>query len=102
MTKVIKELGAREDVWTAPYATLKPVPDAPDIIVQKRPLVVGGKTHVLVVNPKYQPREVRVKLSGCKGSGEAADALGGEAGKVEAETLTDRLEGLEAKCYVLP
>ena len=101
MTEVLKEIGAQEKVWVAPYATLRPVADTPDIIVQERPFSLGGKTYVLVVNPKYEAREVRVKLPGCKAKGAAQDALGGKAGMIESAILTDRLEALESKCYVI-
>lgn len=101
MVVVMKEIGAQQQVWTAPYAALRPKSLSPDIVVQRRPYVCGGKTYVLVVNPKYEPREVRVKLPGIRRTGEAKDALGGTPGKITNGELTDTLQALQAKCYVL-
>lgn len=102
MTGIMRELGGHAAVWTAPYATLQPVNLTPDVIVQKRPYAWQGKTYVLVVNTKYTAQAVRVKLPGCKAQGAVSDALAGSPGQVAKEELTDNLQPLQAKCYVLP
>jgi hypothetical protein len=101
MTGLLKELGSRQAVWTAPYAGLRPQGLSPDVIVQRRPLRVAGKTYLLVVNPKYEARPVRVKLPGCKLAGPVRDDLGGTPGQIKGGELTDTLAGLQTKCYVL-
>ncbi len=101
MTGVLKELGAREQTWTAPYAALRPVAVSPDIIVQRKPYTRDGKTYLLVVNPQYDARPVTMKLPGARQTGVARDDLGGTPGQLKGEELTDTLEGLQAKCYVL-
>ena len=101
LSAIVKELGARQGIWTAPYAALRPQSLSPDLIVQRKPYAMGGKTYLLVVNPKYEPRAVRVKLPGVKRSGAVPDALGGTPGKITNGELTDTLEALQAKCYIL-
>jgi hypothetical protein len=100
LSAIVKELGARQQLWTAPYSTLRPESLGPDLIVQHKPYLAGGKTYLLVVNPKYDARPVKVRLPGVKTSGAVQDALGGTPGKITNGELTDTLEGLQAKCYV--
>ncbi|MBU0610251.1 MAG: hypothetical protein KKI08_20370, partial [Armatimonadetes bacterium] len=101
MTQVMKEIGGQQRLWLSPHATLRPENLTPEVVVQQKPFACGEKTYVLVVNPKYEPREVRVKLPGVKTTGEVKDALGGPPGKLAGGELTDTLEALQAKCYEL-
>lgn len=101
MTVLIKELAAREGLWTAPYATVRPHSDSPDVIIQRKPYARDGKTYLLVVNPKYEARPVKITLPGYKPQAEIRDELGGSSARVKGGVLTDTLDGLQAKCYVL-
>jgi len=102
MTAVIKELAARQHLWTAPYAQLQVENQSPAVVVQRRPYLVENKIHLLVVNPTYREQKVRLRLPGLKQSGAIEDALGGPSARVVSHLLTDSLEPLQAKCYALP
>ncbi|MCE5238748.1 LamG domain-containing protein [bacterium] len=101
MTQVMKELGGLQRLWLSPHAALRPENLTPEVVVQRQPFACGGRTYLLVVNPKYEGRAVRVKLPGVKRTGQVKDGLGGTAGKIAGGELTDTLEALQAKCYEL-
>ena len=101
MTQVMKELGGQQRLWLSPCASLRPENLTPEVVVQQKPFACAGKTYLLVVNPKYEPREVKVRLPDVKATGVAKDVLGGTAGKIAGGELTDTLEALQAKCYEL-
>lgn len=101
MAEVMKELGAQEALWLSPVAKLQAENLNPETVVQKRPYLRDGKPCLLVVNPRYDPQPVRVKLPGVTRQGEAKDALGGTPGKLGGGELTDTLEPLQGKVYEL-
>jgi len=101
MAQVMKQLGGLQRLWLSPHAALRPENLTPEVVVQRQPFACAGKSYLLVVNPKYEGRAVRVKLPGVKRTGEVKDELGGTAGKIAGGELTDTLEALQAKCYEL-
>jgi hypothetical protein len=101
MAQVMKELGGQQRLWLAPRAKLRPENLTPEVVVQRQPVTAAGKTYLLVGNPKYEPRDVRVKLPGTRTTGAVTDVLGGTAGKLVGGELGDTLGALQAKCYEL-
>ena len=101
LCRVGAELSAKKEVWTAPYASLRPENQTPKVTVQARPYLVGGKVHLLAVNPTRENQSVRIRLPGVR-AGRAEDALGGASAPLAAGVLTDTLAPRAVKCYVVP
>jgi hypothetical protein len=102
MTAVMKEIGAQQAIWTAPYAARPTENLTPTVVVQRRPYLSAGRAFLLVANPTYEAQSARVRLPGAAHAGAAADRLRGTPGIVADGVLTDTLAPLQAKCYELP
>lgn len=102
MSGILKELDARTEVWCAPYAAREASSETPGVIAQRRPYLVNGQAHLLVVNSTAAPVPATIKVTGLGAAGEAPDLLGGRPARIAAGAVVDELEPRQAKCYVLP